>query len=50
MDVTKNNGSINVDGWKIYLSHALSGDAVGLQGFERGYSARFFHLPPGTFM
>jgi hypothetical protein len=35
------NGSINCDGWKVYLSHALGGYAVGLQGFERGYRVWF---------
>lgn len=48
MDVTNNNGSINVDGRKVHLSHAFSGHAVGLQGFEHGYRVWFFHVLPGT--
>jgi hypothetical protein len=50
MDLAKNNGSVNVDGWKIYLSHAFSGYAVGLQGYERGYRVWFFHVLLGTFV
>lgn len=44
------SGSINCDGWKVYLSHALGGYAVGLQGFERGYRVWFFHVLLGTFV
>jgi hypothetical protein len=44
------SGSINCDGWKLYLSHALGGYAVGLQGFERGYRVWFFHVLLGTFI
>ncbi len=44
------SGSINCDGWKVYLSHALSHYAVGLQAFERGYRVWFFHVLLGTFV
>ena len=44
------SGSINCDGWKVYLSHALGGYAVCLQGFERGYRVWFFHVLLGTFV
>jgi len=50
VDIGKSNGNINVDGWKVYLSHALSGYAVGLQGHERGYRVWFFHVLLGTFV
>ena len=49
VDVSQ-SGGINCDGWKVYLSHALSGYAVGLQGFERGYRVWFFHVLLGTFV
>ena len=49
MDVG-HNGSMNCDGWKVYLSQALSGYAVGLQSSERGYRVWFFHVLLGTFI
>ena len=49
MDVSQ-NGSINCDGWKIFLSHSFGGYAVGLQGYERGYRVWFFTVLLGTFI
>ncbi len=49
MDVSK-GGHINCDGYKVYLSGAFAGYAVGLQGFDRGYRVWFFNVQLGTFI
>jgi hypothetical protein len=47
-DVTR--GRIGVDGWKVYLSHALDGYAVGLLARERGYDIWFYDVYLGSFI